>query len=113
MAKLKKESDERQSVLVGSLSFNLLTLGPSIIFVSTISRQLGFTGLYTEFTYPAVAVLPVLSLAKDGFEYFIALRNYRSAAGKTGAELYLLVLLAIEVAIAWAVLANATVTGKQ
>lgn len=113
MAKLKKESGERQSVLVGSLSFNLLTLGPSIIFVSTISRQLGFTGLYTEFTYPAVAVLPVLSLAKDGFEYFIALRNYRSAAGKIGAELYLLVLLAIEVAIALAVLANATVTGKQ
>lgn len=52
-------------------------------------------------------------MAKDGFEYFIALRNYRQAAGKIGAELYLLVLLAIEVAIVWVVLANATVTDKQ
>ena len=45
--------------------------------------------------------------------YFIALRNYHQAAGKTSAVLYLLVLLAIEVAIVWIVLANVPVTGKQ
>ena len=113
VAKLKKESDEKLSVFIGSAYFNLLTLVPTINFASTISSRLGLTGLYEEFKYPALVLLPILSLAKDGYVYFIALRNYHQAAGKTSAMLYLLVLLAIEVAIVWIVLANVPVTGKQ
>jgi len=113
LAKLKKESDESQLVFVGSAYFNLLTLIPTINLVSTISRRLGFTGLYAEFTSPALVLLPILSSAKHGYVYFIALRNCRQAAGKTSAELYLLVPFAIEVAILWIVIANVPVTGKQ
>ncbi len=109
MAKLKSESDEQLSVLAGSAYFNLFALIPTINSLATISKRLGLTGLYAEFTYPALVLLPVLNVAKDGNVYFIALRNYRQAAGKTSAELYLLLLFAIEVVVVWIVSANVPV----
>ena len=56
--------------------------------------------------YPAIVLLPILSLAKDACAYFIAVCTYRLAAGKSRAELYLLPLVAIEV-MGWIVCAHA------
>ena len=76
-----------------------------IVIISTINslaiicKRLSPADLYENFTYPAFVLLPIFNLTKDGQVYFIALRNYRQAAGKTRAELYLLLLFAIEIVI--------------
>ena len=88
----ERKSDEQLSTLAGSAYFNLFALIPTITFLATISKQLGLTGVPREFTYPAIILLPILNLTKDGCAYFIALRNYHPATGKIRAELYLLPL---------------------
>ena len=90
MAKLKDKSGKQLSVLAGRTSLNLFALTPVISSLATVSRRLGSTGLYADFTYPALFLLSVLSVAKDGNVYFIPLCNYCQAAGRNRAELYLL-----------------------
>ena len=109
MAKLKTKSDEQLSVLAGSAYFNLLVLIPTINTSAINSKRLGPAGLYEKFTYPAFVLLPIFNLTKDGQVYFIALRNFRQAAGKTLTKLYLLLLFAIEIVIVWFVVAKVPV----
>lgn len=90
-------------MLAGSAYFTVFALIPTLTFLAATSKQLGSPDLPREFKSFAIVLLPVLNCSKECSAYFIALREYHLAAGKTKVELYLVQILVIEAVAFWIV----------